>query len=813
MKTDKLKHLDHLEDLPIRHGEKGFDHAHDTLLNSHEFLKGKTPHDYHLNTKWDGVSVVFGHNDGKFFAGTKSVFNKTPKMNYSIEDIQKNHKDAPGLVKKLSNVFNHLQNAAPKNGIYQGDVLYTDPNDLEHKGSHVSFTPNTLTYHAKKDSPEGQKVLNSKMGIVVHTKYRGDYGESDLGKMTAKFDVDQSKFKHGDVNFIDPKVHNKHDYSIKNEKDFLENLVDSKKLHKKLKDSGSYKTLEPHGDLLLGYINHTVKNKKEPSFSNYISFINKQHNKNIENVKQDKTKFKKSEDTRNLITHITQNKEILEDFFKLHQHLGKAKDVVVNALSKHSPYKHTILDEPSKPEGFVAVHKGIPTKLVDRNEFSHSNFIHNTKVNPEDNPMVISFGKMNVPHKGHEKMVNKVVDTARRLNAKHTVILSNGDKEKETNAKEAFPNTNVKMADEGDGLIQQLGKLHKDGVKHLTVVAGDDRVDEYKKLINKYNGKEGSFNFKKVNVVSAGARDEKSEGIEGLSSTKLRDAAKKGDFATFKKGMPSAFDHEKSKALYNNLRKKMGLFEQELLEGNFVDPLGLFDHPTPKLEKTHNVSKSAHHEFFNSIGFKKQSPNPTPGPSAYESKFLSDEQKTGAIGRIHDHLTSNGYKYTSASNNRHFWHKSNELVIGSADKQNNGLVIAHHKGESAKQWSKVYGLHENIMEGKVFDMEGKKIFHEPTHEHIRSLLDKSDYGEVRGLHHPKHGLFVWDSNDATHHDAVNHLNKQHGFEMAYKDTNKFYLDDREVMSKAPLNHPSIRKYSDKHKVPNNIMEETDERLR
>ena len=86
----KLKHLEHAEDHVIHAGREGFVHAHQNLTDLHDQMKGRK-NNTSITTKYDGSpSIVFGHHpeNGKFFVGSKSVFNKTPKVNYSHEDIE-----------------------------------------------------------------------------------------------------------------------------------------------------------------------------------------------------------------------------------------------------------------------------------------------------------------------------------------------------------------------------------------------------------------------------------------------------------------------------------------------------------------------------------------------------------------------------------------------------------------------------------------------------------------------------------------------------------------------------------------------------
>jgi hypothetical protein len=96
------------------------------------------------------------------------------------------------------------------------------------------------------------------------------------------------------------------------------------------------------------------------------------------------------------------------------------------------------------------------------------------------------------------------------------------------------------------------------------MVVGSDRVREFDALLSKYNGEKarhGFYNFADIKVVSAGARDPDAEGVEGMSASKMRAAAANNDFTTFAQGLPKAFSNADSKALFNAVRKGMGLKE------------------------------------------------------------------------------------------------------------------------------------------------------------------------------------------------------------------------------------------------------------
>ena len=100
------------------------------------------------------------------------------------------------------------------------------------------------------------------------------------------------------------------------------------------------------------------------------------------------------------------------------------------------------------------------------------------------------------------------------------------------------------------------------GARSINIVVGADRLKEFENLANKYNG--DLYDFDRIRVISAGERDAESEGVEGMSASKLRAAAVKGDFETFRKGVPKALDDEGTEKLYGTIRKSMGVKEKEV---------------------------------------------------------------------------------------------------------------------------------------------------------------------------------------------------------------------------------------------------------
>jgi cytidyltransferase-like protein len=188
-------------------------------------------------------------------------------------------------------------------------------------------------------------------------------------------------------------------------------------------------------------------------------------------------------------------------------------------------------------------------------------------------PVVMAFGRMNPPTTGHLKLIDKVKEVADKHNAKHTVVVSHSQDSKKNplsgdqkikHLKRYSSGTHFETSSkETPTFLQHAAKLHAKGHDHLIMVAGSDRVKEYKEKLDKYNGThEGAlYNFKKIQVVSAGHRDPDAEGAEGMSGTKMREHAKNKDFSSFRQGVPSHVSDSHAKELMKDTRAGMGLNE------------------------------------------------------------------------------------------------------------------------------------------------------------------------------------------------------------------------------------------------------------
>ena len=370
-----LKHLTHVEDHVIHSGNEGVAKAGEVLSDTHDTLLGKkTP--TKVSTKYDGApSVVFGYHpkNGRFFVGTKAVFNKEPKINYTEKDIEQNHGHAPGLVDKLKASLKHLPKITPKHGVYQGDLMHT-PEDVHKHGKKLSFTPNTITYSTDADSAHGKAIRNSKLGIVVHTKYEG---RGDIHDMHATPNVDREKFTHHpDVHNIDPtiKVDPAH-YTPKEQQKYHDAMSKAKDTYKKMKPE-ALEHLKGHETNLEAHVNDMVRKGGHASTEGYVKHVTDKSTKEMDKLKTEKAKQQRRDKLSDFLKHVSDHKKSFDQALELHKHLQDAKDVLTGVMAKNQEFEHSIGGTKTGPEGAVAVTKnGDMSKFVNRKQFSRQNFL------------------------------------------------------------------------------------------------------------------------------------------------------------------------------------------------------------------------------------------------------------------------------------------------------------------------------------------------------------------------------------------------------------------------------------------------------
>ncbi len=196
----------------------------------------------------------------------------------------------------------------------------------------------------------------------------------------------------------------------------------------------------------------------------------------------------------------------------------------------------------------------------------------------EEKSLYFTFGRMNPPTIGHEKLMEALSKKSGR-NPYRIYLSQSQDKkknplhftEKVKYARKIFPrHARQIMSDKKiRNVFEAASKIYNEGIKKITMVVGSDRILEFKTLLKKYNGikgRHGFYKFENINVISAGDRDPDAEGATGMSASKMRQAVMEKDFTSFSQGLPRNVSNVQAKKLYNSVRTGMGLKEQKIFQ-------------------------------------------------------------------------------------------------------------------------------------------------------------------------------------------------------------------------------------------------------
>ena len=391
---DKNTHLEHLEDEIINNGSRGAKTAIEFLKSIKEMLQGGSGGST-VSVKWDGAPAVFcGINpeNGRFFVGTKSIFNKTPKINYTNADIARNHGGA--LADKLRDCLKYLPSLGIS-GILQGDLLFTsgDKKSATVAGKKsIVFTPNTITYAVPvvKSGLFGSSLYDSinkaKLGIIFHTSYSG----KTMATLKAGFGANVRNLKKSKNVFFDDATYKRADgasFSPAEEKAF-DNII-------RMAEGSAYKAgafidkiKKDKGPLSLGiqlktffntYIRQgTAITNTNKLANNFEVFFRDRIKKEIDSKKTQAAKQKYEEILEAGMKILRPNRDGLYFAIATYITFQSAKAVLLRRLNTIQSIGSFLRTKNgyrvTNPEGYVAIAKGGAVKLVDRLEFSRANF-------------------------------------------------------------------------------------------------------------------------------------------------------------------------------------------------------------------------------------------------------------------------------------------------------------------------------------------------------------------------------------------------------------------------------------------------------
>jgi hypothetical protein len=369
-------HSTHIEDLIFSQKAAGVKIVLDALKDIGESI-GTAKGQGKVSTKIDGSpSLLWGYIGKKFFCSTKSAFNKTPKLNFTNKDIEKNHPGALADVLKIA--LECLKKITPTGRIFQGDFLFSKSTlkSMKVDGEDSwAWHPNTIVYSTPKNSPLGKKVGSAKMGIAVHTEYTHD-GENFSVK---GFGVPESAFKKSREVFL-------MDVNHKTIQDIKFTPVEAAKYWAGWNEIKSAAKLIPWNIIsndeisaaLVAFVNSYIRNAQPYPDSKIMAqdFINYVREKYVDGAKS----APKKKEAEKLLKKITPNALKFAKVFDLFKAITEIKHILVNKLNSTKQIGTFVMKsdgsfEATGEEGFMITSGGASgVKLIQRMQFAANNF-------------------------------------------------------------------------------------------------------------------------------------------------------------------------------------------------------------------------------------------------------------------------------------------------------------------------------------------------------------------------------------------------------------------------------------------------------
>jgi hypothetical protein len=385
----KRTHLQHIEDIILTDGHAGGTSVIEYFQGILQTLQGSAEQPINVSVKWDGApAVVCGTNpeNGKWFVGTKGVFGKTPKLNYTKDDISRNH-GTDDLGQKLLKCLVHLKKLNIQ-GIVQGDYMF-DRDTLQRQSTagenQVTFKPNTITYAVPEDSDLGKQMAAAQLGIIFHTTYTGDR----IDNLQAKYGADVAAFaRTPDVWFDNATYKNVSgtaNFTAEEQAQFTAGMEKLKALLTKVPTNLSA-MLGVNKDFLpffMLFINDQIKKGVLPTDTNeylksFAEFYQGRMQQQAAGLKAQKALQLRQQKMKDMPLFLKQMQKPLAAMMAFYKEVIALKKLTLDKMNKATAigtFAQTDSGlEVTDPEGFVAVGKtGDAVKLVDRLGFSRKN--------------------------------------------------------------------------------------------------------------------------------------------------------------------------------------------------------------------------------------------------------------------------------------------------------------------------------------------------------------------------------------------------------------------------------------------------------
>lgn len=376
-------HMEHLEDLVLNNGIKGANDALNFLESLRDSLTSSSEDAVNATVKWDGApAIIVGRTDNKLFVSTKSYFNKTPVMYYSPKEIDAADLN-PDLADKLKRALYFLKDLSiGPNTVIQGDFLYTKDDiktQVIDSKTYLIFHPNTIVYAVPKDSELANQILQSEIGIVFHTLV-----SHDMKPFKMRWVQPLEKVWMIDATYQD--LSGSATMTKDEVKDLKKELDYATKALKRI-DTRVIKQISECKHLL-SYIkvHHNLHIREGQDIiapmkytRSLQDYLIKRVEKEINALKTESGQDRKKLALANVIAFSKLPQYRVVSIFEMQMHLAKAKKIIINKLNKASKLSTFLKTnkgfQVTGEEGYVAIdRKGNTVKLVDRLEFSYSNF-------------------------------------------------------------------------------------------------------------------------------------------------------------------------------------------------------------------------------------------------------------------------------------------------------------------------------------------------------------------------------------------------------------------------------------------------------
>jgi len=227
------------------------------------------------------------------------------------------------------------------------------------------------------------------------------------------------------------------------------------------------------------------------------------------------------------------------------------------ATAQQSQQQQAPVEQPPSPEQQAAAQEQPPAQYLP---------VPKTK-----GTLTIAFGRFNPPTIGHQQLMDVAANASASDEDGQYLIFPSRSQDKKKNPldpdtkiaymQKFYPNHAGNIVNDANTktIFDVLRMAHNNGYAGVRIIGGADRVKEFEKLSNQYNGQ--LYNFDNIEVVSAGDRDPDAKGVEGMSASRMRLAAAEGDFKTFRSGLPPEVKPSEAKELFNILRGSMNVKE------------------------------------------------------------------------------------------------------------------------------------------------------------------------------------------------------------------------------------------------------------